>query len=216
VSATIYIARHGETTWNVAGRYQGRLESPLSALGVAQAHALAEYFGALAERGAAVRHIVSSPLVRCTQTAQAVADRLGLAVSVDERLIEIAHGTWEGRYRDEIAANDPQRYRTWRNDPEHVAFERGETLRDVVARYRSFAASLVHATADTLVVTHDAICRVALLEAMGRPLHDFWRVHVENGAFAVLHADGERLSVVEECHAEHLASLRAPLEGQAL
>jgi hypothetical protein len=53
----VYVARHGETTWNAAGRYQGRLESELSALGMRQAEALAS-----AMRGAHLRRVISSPL----------------------------------------------------------------------------------------------------------------------------------------------------------
>jgi broad specificity phosphatase PhoE len=211
------VARHGETTWNVTGRYQGRLEAPLSALGTAQAAALAGYFGALRAEGAAVpQRIFSSPLGRCTATAGPVADILGVPVTVDARIIEIAHGTWEGRYRDELAANDPERYRAWRGDPENVSFERGETLHDVRDRWRDFAASLASLDGDALVVTHDALCRVALIEAMGRPLDDFWKVHVTNAAFSRLAVTPDGLRVIEECHDDHVATLRASLERQAL
>jgi phosphoserine phosphatase len=217
VSATIYVARHGETTWNVAGRYQGRLESALSGLGVAQGAALARYFADCAARDAPLpAQIVSSPLLRCTATAQFVATQLGLPVATDERLIEIAHGTWEGRYRDELAANDPKRYHAWRNDPAHVAFERGETLGDVRERWRAFAATLADTRGDVLAVTHDAVCRVALLDALGRGLEDFWTVRVENAAFARYAVKAGALTLVEECHTDHLATLRASLEGQAL
>ncbi len=213
----IYVARHGETTWNVAGRYQGRMESALSALGVRQGFALADHFAQRLARGEAVpKRIVSSPLLRCAATARFTAERLGLHVETDERLIEIAHGTWEGRYRDEIAANDPQLFRTWREDPAHVAFDGGETLDAVLTRWRAFAATLVDVSGDVLVVTHDAVVRSALLEAMGRPLEDFWRVHVENAAFAVLHGDGTRLVLDVECSFEHLADVRAEIAGQAL
>ena len=213
----IYVARHGETTWNLAGRYQGRMESALSALGVRQGFALAEHFGQRLERGEPVpARIVSSPLLRCAATARFVGERLGLPVELDERLIEIAHGTWEGRYRDELAAGDPERYRTWREDPAHVAFEGGETLAAVLARWRGFAAALVAAPDDVLVVTHDAVVRCALLDATDRPLDDFWRVHVENAAFAVLRGDGKRLVLDVECSFAHLSGVRAEIAGQAL
>ena len=53
--------------------------------------------------------VVSSPLGRCVETAEPAAQRARLPVETDERLIEIAHGTWEGRMRDEIAQNDGAR-----------------------------------------------------------------------------------------------------------
>jgi probable phosphoglycerate mutase len=206
----VYVARHGETTWNVAGRYQGRLESELSPLGERQAHALA---GAMAD--ADVRRVVSSPLRRCTATAQPTADRVGVRVETDDRLIEIAHGTWEGRLRDEIAANDPARYRAWREDPAHVQFENGENIAQVLARWREFAASFAP-DAPALVVTHDAVVRAALVDASSRSLDDFWQTNVENGGYAVFDADGARWSLVAECVAAHLGALRASVDGQAL
>jgi len=217
MSATVYVARHGETTWNLAGRYQGRLESDLSDLGIGQAQALAGYFADRLAAGEPVpTRILSSPLRRCIETAAFTAALLGIAVETDARLIEIAHGTWEGRYRDEIAANDPPRYDAWRNDPEEVAFEGGESLGDVRARWHDFAGTLEETKKDLLVVTHDAIARVAVLGATRRPLRDFWKVHVENGAFARYARHDGAIAILEECHTAHLGDLRALLEGQAL
>ncbi|HXF35409.1 MAG TPA: histidine phosphatase family protein [Candidatus Acidoferrales bacterium] len=206
--AKVYLARHGETTWNLAGRYQGRRESALSALGVRQAIALAGAF--TPERS--IERVVSSPLLRCAATAKFVADALDLEVETDERLIEIAHGTWEGRLRDEIAANDPERYRAWRKDPARVAFEGGETLAGVQARWREFAERF-DASRETLVVTHDAVVRVALLAQTGGSLDDFWKMPVENAAYAVF--DGA-FRLVEPCVNAHLDSLRADVNDQAL
>ena len=206
--AKVYLARHGETTWNLAGRYQGRRESALSALGVRQAIALAGAF--TPERS--IERVVSSPLLRCAATAKFVADALDLEVETDERLIEIAHGTWEGRLREEIAANDPERYRAWRKDPARVAFEGGETLAGVQARWREFAERF-DASRETLVVTHDAVVRVALLAQTGGSLDDFWKMPVENAAYAVF--DGA-FRLVEPCVNAHLDSLRADVNDQAL
>jgi broad specificity phosphatase PhoE len=142
---------------------------------------------------------------------------LDLAVETDERLIEIGHGTWEGRYREELARNDAERYRLWREDPARVSFENGETLPEVAARWDAFAASvLARPDEELLVVTHDAVVRVALLALEARPLDDFWQMPVENAAFARIERTDGRLHLVEACHTEHLADLRAPVGGQAL
>lgn len=206
----VFVARHGETTWNLAGRYQGRRESALTPLGMQQAQALA---CAMADAG--LGRVVSSPLARCTATARPSAERAHLAVETDDRLIEIAHGTWEDRLRDEIARNDPARYRAWREDPGNVTFENGESPPDVLARWRDFAASL-RPQSPTLVVTHDAVVRVALLAATGRDFASFWTSQVENGAYAVFEVEGEGWTVVEECVNAHLDGVRADIEGQAL
>jgi probable phosphoglycerate mutase len=213
----IFLARHGETTWNLAGRYQGRLEAALSGLGVRQGFALGEYFFRRMMRGDAVpSRAISSPLLRCLATARFVTSRLGIPLETDARLSEIAHGTWEGRYRDEIAENDPERYRMWRSDPAHVAFENGETVGNVRDRWRSFAKTLAEESGDLLVVTHDAVVRCALLDVTGRPLDELWRPKVENAGFARIQNDGTTLRVVEECVVSHLTGVRSSLAGQAL
>jgi broad specificity phosphatase PhoE len=193
------------------GRYQGRRDSALSALGVRQGLALASAF----TPARSLVRVVASPLLRCSATARFVADALDLPVEAEPRLIEIAHGTWEGRLRTEIAENDPERMHTWRHDPANVSFEGGETLLEVAARWDQFARSFAP-SGETLVVTHDAVVRVALLHETGRPLDDLWRVPVENAAYAVFEVEQGHWTLVEECVNVHLASLRADIAGQAL
>lgn len=208
----LYLARHVETTWNLAGRYQGRRESALSARGVRQGFALSEAFAHIAPR---IERIVASPLLRTRATASFVGERLNVPVETDDALLEIEHGTWNGRMRDEIAANDPELYRTWREHPEDVAFVDGETLTDVLARWRRFRSGFT-ANVPTLAVTHDAVVRVALCDVARRPLADFWKVNVENAGFAVIEIDGAAWTLAEESVTAHLAELRASIAGQAL
>lgn len=87
----IILVRHGETTWNIEGRYQGQEDTPLSERGLRQGHLLAE----------GLHHIpidvcISSPLQRSYQTCKFCADLHKLPVATDERLLEINHGSWEG------------------------------------------------------------------------------------------------------------------------
>jgi broad specificity phosphatase PhoE len=208
----VFVARHAETTWNLAGRYQGRRESGLSALGMSQGIALA---GALAIVEPRIERIISSPLLRCHATATFVAERLNLGVEIDDRLLEIAHGTWEGRLRDEIIADDGARYRAWKERPTTVAFENGETLAQVAARWHAFATTF-EPSHRTLVVTHDILARVAILEAQGRPLDDLWEAQVENAGYAVYNVDRNGWTLVEENVNAHLANLHASAEMQAL
>jgi broad specificity phosphatase PhoE len=208
----LYIVRHAETTWNLAGRYQGRRESALSARGMQQGQKLAD---AVAQLTPPIARIVTSPLHRTRATAAFVAERLNIPMTTDDALIEIAHGTWDGRMRDEIAANDPERYRTWRENPAAVAFDQGESLADVMGRWRRFRETFA-VDEPTLLVTHDAIVRIALLDIQARPLGDFWAMHVENAAYAVVDVDGPAWTLVEENVNAHLADLRAATETQAL
>lgn len=216
--ATIALARHGETTWNVTGRYQGRLESDLTDRGKAQAQALAAAFSCATVLPLAAKpsRIISSPMRRCRDTAAPLAQALSLPVEIDDRLIEIGHGSWEGLLRDEIMQQDPQRYQAWRTKPGSVSFEGGETLVDVAARWQAFADELASTNDITVVVTHDAVVRIALLLLLERPLDDLWQVAVENAAFARLDRKADGLMLVTESFTDHLAALRTSTEGQAL
>jgi probable phosphoglycerate mutase len=204
------IARHGETTWNAVGRYQGRLETPLSPLGQAQAQALA---GALQHRG--VRRIVSSPLSRCVQTAVPLSALTGVPVETDARLLEIAHGTWEGRYRSEIAQTEPELFRQWCDHPERVRFDGGESLGDVLARWKDFVEHF-RGDRDTLLVTHDVVVRVALLERAGRSVGELRTIKALNAAYAEFEVEGAAWRLLSECEDAHLAAFKADLDRQAL
>lgn len=206
----VYIARHGETTWNAVGRYQGRLETPLSPLGQAQAQALAA-----ALETTRVERIISSPLSRCTQTAVPLSLKLGVPIEQEPLLLEIGHGTWEGRYRDEISATEPELYRTWKEHPEVVKFQGGESLADVLARWKKFVGQF-DSCVDTLLVTHDIVVRIALLERAGRSMEELRRVHALNAAYARFEVSGGVWTLREECVSGHLAGLAADPERQAL
>lgn len=98
----ILLVRHGQSTWNADGRWQGRADPSLSDLGVRQAEVAAE---TVAEFG--ITRIWASPLVRANQTALVLASRLGLEVENDARLVERDAGDWTGKTRTEIEAGWP-------------------------------------------------------------------------------------------------------------
>src|SRR3546814_1273806 len=89
----ILLARHGETQWNAEGRYQGQEDIALSPVGEAQARALGERL-----REARIDRAVASPLSRARRTAElALGESRAGMLARDPGLMEIAHGTWEGR-----------------------------------------------------------------------------------------------------------------------
>jgi|SRR5581483_8635968 len=88
----LLLVRHGETDWNADGRLQGHTDRPLSDYGRRQARQLAEELAA----GAQLDAIYASDLVRARETAEIVAERLGLPVDLDPDLREKNWGNWEG------------------------------------------------------------------------------------------------------------------------
>ncbi|MDQ6767195.1 MAG: histidine phosphatase family protein [Candidatus Eremiobacteraeota bacterium] len=215
----LLLVRHGESTWNVEGRYQGRRDAPLSPRGRAQAEALA---ARLCDEQAArpndkrVAAIVSSPLARAHDTAQICARALGLSVKVDERLTEISHGQWEGKLGHEVASLWPDMVAAWRSRPHEVRFPGGETLQDVRSRFVSFVSTLQDDAEPLLATTHDVIVRIALLIAQGKPLSAFNDVRVDNAALNEFSVDGDKLAVVRINDTTHLGSLRSDTLTQAL
>ncbi len=141
----LVLIRHGETDWNVEGRYQGQADPPLNGRGVAQAHRLAE-----ALRGVGLEVLYTSPLRRARQTAEVVAEALGLPLYEEPRLMEIHQGDWQGRLRAEIAARYPELFRRWLEEPWSVTPPGGESLAQVQAR--------VYAALDEIIARHPGGC----------------------------------------------------------
>lgn len=162
----IYLTRHGETEWNLEGRMQGRMESALTPLGVRQAAAMASLLADLIERdGARPWRLVASPAGRARATAQAISDRLGLPIELDERLIEIGCGEWEGRLRSDVAISHPELFATreW-----FFAAPGGETYDDVFARVSAWLADQpAESERRTIAVSHGVAGRL-LRGAYGR------------------------------------------------
>lgn len=134
----IYLARHGQTEWNAEGRMQGRMDSPLTPLGVRQATAMGQLIAELIARDPPARwRLVASPLGRVRSTAEAISRRLGLPIELYERLTEVAFGEWEGALRSDISARHPEVFATrqW-----NFSAPGGETFEDVWARVSAWLA----------------------------------------------------------------------------
>ena len=117
---TVHLARHGESDWNAAGRWQGHADRPLTDLGRRQA-------AELAERLADVRldAVYSSDLRRARETAEPVAERQGLEVRALPALREVDVGGWSGLSRPEVARRFPEAFARWRGGGQ--GWEDGET-----------------------------------------------------------------------------------------
>jgi len=105
----IYLIRHGQTEFNRDDRVQGRVDSPLTELGALQARAMGERLKAIVREAPGVWALETSPLGRARQTAAIIAAVAGLPdPRIDERLIEVGYGDFEGFTRAELDARWPQ------------------------------------------------------------------------------------------------------------
>lgn len=171
----LILARHGETPWNAEGRYQGQIDIPLSAVGERQAALLAERLA-----GVHITRAVASPLSRARRTAEiALGGSRAAMLTLEPELMEIAHGSWEGKLASEIRAEDGERLTAWREAPDTVLMPGpgGESLPGVLERaWRGLDRACVNLSDDDtlLVVAHDAVNRVILCRLLGIPLSKVW------------------------------------------
>jgi probable phosphoglycerate mutase len=155
----ISFVRHGETAHNRDGRLQGRVDLELSENGLDQAARLASRFA-----GKSIAALITSPLQRAWQTAAAIAEVCGCNVEVDDRLIELDYGEWDGRplaeMRDEPGLG-------WLADPSFSP-PGGESLIDVSARVESFCRERLSAGNERIVaVSHVSPIKAAVAWALG-------------------------------------------------
>lgn len=183
----LLLARHGETKWNLEGRYQGQVDTELSDLGQTQGEKLGESL-----RVMPIDAVLASPLRRARETAEYCAKWHGLPVVADADLTEIAHGAWEGKLVAEVAHADGDRLTAWRTKPQTVTMPQGESLHDVARRVeRALARYRTQYDGKTLLaVAHDAVNKVALCRILGLDLSHFWQIQQDNGCVNVLTYDG--------------------------
>lgn len=140
----VWFVRHGETDWNAERRYQGHSDIALNEKGRAQAarNGAALKAAVVEPRGVA---FVSSPLVRATETLEIIRDAMGLSrkrYSIDDRLIEIDLGQWNGKTYDEIAAEDPSVHERREKEKWRFRVPGGESYEEAAIRVREFLTAL--------------------------------------------------------------------------
>jgi len=131
--------RHGETDWNLEGRWQGQADIPLNQNGAAQAQETAEKLDLVP-----LEAIYASDLQRARASARAIAERKGLPVHTDPRLREINHGDWEGMLIADIETHYQRELQARRNDPLLIAAPGGENGRQVQVRMLAALQDIVH------------------------------------------------------------------------
>jgi probable phosphoglycerate mutase len=168
----IAFCRHGETAPNRAGLLLGRSDPPLTETGARQVDALAARLAS-----EPVRAVLTSPLQRARTTAEAIAAATGSPIEVDERLVEIHYGEWDGLPFSELPADLVER---WRRDPT-VAPPGGESLVDVEARMGIVTEELLTRAGDGVVVavSHVSPIKAAVSWALGAGPELAWRMRLD-------------------------------------
>lgn len=194
---TLFLVRHATTDASASGRNLGRAsDPPLTAEGLELA---ARTAAAVAAELAALPHdqlrLVTSPALRCRQTAKPIAAAVGIGereVEVDPSLLEIDYGAWDGLTAEECETRDPQLRATWNADPYATRTPDGESGADVAGRaFPALEAIEAWLAADraraAIAVSHNHVVRLRVAAALGLPLADYRRrVIADPGGYSML------------------------------
>jgi broad specificity phosphatase PhoE len=204
VTTTLLLARHGQSDWNAARRWQGFADRPLNDRGRAQADELGDRLAELP-----LDAVYSSDLQRARDTAAAVGQRHGIEPVELCELREVNVGSWEGLTREEAERRFPDGFRRWQNGG--TGWDDGESYaemsRRVLAAVRSIADR--HPRERVLVVAHGGPIRAIHAAALGLDVEVYRRVRpVEPNArlSAVCFEDGR---FTELCPAGEIDELLA-------
>lgn len=203
----LILIRHGETDWNVQGRFQGQIDVPLNATGQRQA-------ALTAERLAQDRFdaFYCSDLLRTRQTAEPAAARLAIEAAPDALLREQHFGILEGLSFDEVRSRHPELLAAWmRHDPDY-ALPGGESVRAFHARVidalRSLAAR--HQGQQLAVVTHGGVLDMVYRTVNALPLVGPRSCAIPNAGLNRLRLrSGGRFEIVAWADDAHLGALSA-------
>lgn len=188
---TLYVVRHGRTEANACGLLLGRADPGLDDVGRRQAEQIAEVIGP-------VDRVVSSPLRRSMETAQAMPAE----PEIDDRLIELDYGELDLRPLAEVPA---ETWAQWRADPGfrppggETLVELGERVTEVLSELSSAAAS-----GDVMVVTHVSPVKAALAWALGVGVEVSWRSFVAQASITRIGISERGPSLLEFNRESHL------------
>lgn len=182
---TVLLVRHGRSTANADKILAGRLPGiALDERGRQQAEAVRDRLGDLP-----LAQVVSSPMLRCQQTAQAL--RPDARVETEERLTECDYGSWSGRKLADLAAEDL--WRTVQSQPSQARFPEGESLREMSERAIGAVRDRDAQIRDTdgsdavwVAVSHGDVIKAILADAYGMHLDLFQRIVVDPASVSII------------------------------
>ena len=169
------LLRHGET--ELGGGLRGSLDDHLTERGWQQMH------DAVVDAGP-WDHLISSPLQRCALFAEALAERLGLALTLERDLRELHFGEWEGRSAAQLMLTDQAALGQFWSNPYLFTPPGGEPVADFSQRVLAAVLRLQvrHAGQRILLIGHGGVMRLLLAQARGLPREHLLQVEVANGA----------------------------------
>lgn len=175
----LILARHGQTDANAHGLLQGRSDLALNQVGIEQAQALGEFLRA--RYGSSIERLYCSPLRRAVETAEIIARSIGCEPVLDERLIEVSYGQWEGVPFKDVPGSAAN---AWRTDATFSPPD-GESLEQVSQRVAPLLSEWLGGT-PVVAVSHVSPIKALLTNALGMSPVSSWRFRLDNAAMSVI------------------------------
>ena len=201
---TVILVRHGRTALTETHKLSGRGgEDPqLSELGREDARKVALELAKVGNSSVFAKlvppsAIISSPIARTRETAQVIADQLGLSVDIEDDIAEIAFGEWDGHTNQEVAARWPEQYNAWRGDVQ-IAPPGGESLEEFDVRVQRGRARILeqYEGQTVVVVSHVMPIRGFIKAATVSDWPIYWRASVAPCSITVLRFWGEEVAEI--------------------
>lgn len=168
----VYLARHGETDWNLKGLIQGHTDIPLNETGKKQAFELA---AAIKDKGISIRKIYSSDLQRARETAEIAARVLLVETEALKGIQEVNLGRWEGYTWKQVRELFPDEYRKWYNNRRYEVPPEGESYEQVLQRVVPVLSHISSEEENVLVVVHSAVIMALLSYIYEKPFEEMSR-----------------------------------------
>jgi len=175
---TIYLLRHGHTEETEKGKLYNDPKVELTERGREQARALGVWLSTCKPDV-----LVCSTAQRVRSTAEIIETEVGLKAVPVEGLNEWSVGDWEGRTYVDVKANDPEIYKAWSMNPIENAPPGGESITDLCTRIREHVKQLIKDNEGKTIalVSHAGVIRSILVDALGMPIINFWRLSIPTG-----------------------------------
>ena len=207
--ATLILARHGETAWNVEKIFRGRADVDLDEVGIKQAELLGKYLSDWK-----LEAIYSSPLKRALDTANIIARYQKVSVCIAEGLIDFDFGEWQSLSEQEVKRLYPAVLDEWHNNPHKAKMPGGESLEDVTGRAVEVVYDVLSRhQGNVLLVSHRVVIKVLICYLLGLDNSHFWNINQDVCGITIFkYADG-RFVLTKHNDTSHLRELQNPVLG---
>jgi broad specificity phosphatase PhoE len=205
----IILARHGETDWNVAEVFRGRIDVALNETGVKQAELLGRYLSEVK-----IDAVYSSPLTRALKTAEAIAGYQALEVNIVHGLIDFDYGEWQGLSHQEVKNRYGELYAEWLSHPEKVRMLEGETLEDVRKRAMVVVKDVIKRrdSAVVVLVSHRVVNKILICALLGLDNSHFWNIKLDTCGISSFSYEAGRFILTKHNDTSYLKIIqKAPL-----